>query len=292
MADNIIPRILDIGIAPVAFLLMLVVGLALEWPVFSASLRPIHRLAADFMMAVVLPPAAALIAVLVLSPSAETAIAILLLAACPVGDIANAYTLMAKGSVARSLSLNALTVIAAPVSMLVMFSIYPVFGFELPPLLAPTRELALRLLVFLLLPVSLGMLIRHRSPKTAARTLPAITGVTTVCVLLLLALVLANPGSRPPNIPETLAVSAAFIAISSALGGAFLPFLRRRPGERTALALCLPVRNVGITALIAIQVLGETHIVSAAAVYFSLEVAVLLPAAVLLGRRARSAASS
>ena len=62
MADNIIPRILDIGIAPVAFLLMLVVGLALEWPVFSASLRPIHRLAADFMMAVVLPPAAALIA--------------------------------------------------------------------------------------------------------------------------------------------------------------------------------------------------------------------------------------
>jgi predicted Na+-dependent transporter len=145
---------------------------------------------------------------------------------------------------------------------------------------------------FLLLPVSLGILVRHRSLRMTARILPTISAATTVCILVLLALVLANPASRPRNIPETLAVSAAFIAISSALGGAFLPFLQRRPGERTALALCLPVRNVGIVALLAIHLLDESHIVNVAAVYFSVEVAVSLPAAVMLGRRARSAASS
>jgi predicted Na+-dependent transporter len=117
LPDYLISRFLELGIAPVAFLLMLVVGLSLELPAIAASLKPIHRLATDLALTVVLPPVAAVTTVLALRPSGETAAAILLLAACPVGDIANAYTLLARGSVARSLSLNALTAMFAPISM-------------------------------------------------------------------------------------------------------------------------------------------------------------------------------
>jgi BASS family bile acid:Na+ symporter len=206
----------------------------------------------DLLLAVALPPIAALLAVLTARPSGETAAAILLIAACPVGDIANAYTLLARGSAARSLSLNALTALVAPLSMLMVFSIYSRFGIGHGLLAVPPGDLAVRLTAFLLLPVSLGMTLRHRMPRFASRIIPAVTRLTTFGILLLLALVLANPASRPDNIPRTVGISAAFLALCIALSSVLLPFLRRRPGEKTALAFCLPVRNVGIAALISV----------------------------------------
>ena len=292
MPDNLIPRILDFSIAPVAFLLMLVVGLSLELPAVAASLKPIRRLVADVALAVVLPPMAALITLLALRPSGETAAAILLLAACPVGDIANAYTLLARGSVARSLSLNALTAMLAPIWMVAVFAAYPLFGADYRFIAAPPAALALRLVVFLLLPVSLGMSIRHRASRFATRVLPGITRLTTVAILLLLALVLANPASRPSDLAGTIGSAVVFLALSAVLCAAFLGMLRRGPGEKTALLFCLPVRNVGIAALVAVSLLGDPRMLGATAVYFALEVAIFLPLAVWLGRRAKILASS
>ena len=73
---------------------------------------------------------------------------------------------------------------------------------------------------------------------------------------------------------------------------ALLRMFGRTPGEKTAMLLCLPVRNVGIAALIAVSLLGETRMLGAVAVYFALEVALFLPFAVWLGRRAMIPASS
>jgi BASS family bile acid:Na+ symporter len=292
LPDYLISRFLELGIAPVAFLLMLVVGLSLELPTIAASLKPIRRLAADLALIVVLPPVAAVTTVLALRPSGETAAAILLLAACPVGDIANAYTLLARGSVARSLSLNALTAMFAPISMVAAFAAYPLLGADQHFIAAPPAALALRLVVLLLLPVSLGMAIRHRASRFATRILPAITRLTTASILLLLALVLANPASRPNDLADAIGSSAFFLVLSAILAIALLPVLRRRPGEKTAILLCLPVRNVGIAALIVVSLLDEPRMLGATAVYFALEVAIFLPLTFWLGRRTKVTASS
>ena len=156
----------------------------------------------------------------------------------------------------------------------------------------PPGKLVVRLTVVLLFPVSLGMTLRHRMPRFASRIIPVATRVTTIGILLLLALVLANPASRPDNIPRTLGVSAVFLALCIALSSAILPFLTRRPGEKTALALCLPVRNAGIAALIAVSLLGQTRMAGVAAVYFALGVALFLPFVIWLGRQATNSASS
>jgi BASS family bile acid:Na+ symporter len=293
LTENLIQRILDLGIGPVAFLLMLVVGLSLELPaVAAASRKSVRRLVTDLAIAVALPPIVALITVVSIRPSAETAAAILLLAACPVGDIANAYTLLARGSVARSLSLNALTVMLAPISMVAVFSAYPLFVANHHFIAPPPVALALRLAIFLLLPVFIGVMIRHRAARFATRVLPAISRLTTAAILLLLTLVLVNPASRPDNLTGTIFTSAVFLALSTVLCTALLPMLRRNPGEKTALLLCLPVRNVGIASLIAVSLMYETRMLGAMAVYFALEVAIFLPLAVWLGRRAKIPASS
>jgi predicted Na+-dependent transporter len=243
LSQSIIHPLVEFGVAPVAFLLILGIGLSLELPVLAASLRPFRRLTADLLLVIVLPPFAALLALLVTKPSVETTAAILLIGACPVGDIANAYTLLARASVARSLTLNALTAFVAPISMPLVFLVYPLFGMDCQLSAVPPAQLALRLVLFLLLPVSLGMTIRHRAPRFAIRVLPAMARLTSAGILLLLALVLANPASRPDDIPGTLASTAAFLTLSIVLSLAMLPLLRSKSGEKTSLVLCLPVRR-------------------------------------------------
>jgi BASS family bile acid:Na+ symporter len=285
LPQEIIHLLVSSGVAPVAFLLMFAVGLSLDLRELAASLRPIHRLTTDLFLAIALPPAAALLTLPITKPAPETAAAILLIAACPVGDIANAYTLLARGSLARSLSLNALTAMLAPVSMLAVFSTYSLFGADHQLMAVPPAELSCRLALLLLLPVSLGMLIRHRAPRFATLVLPTMARLTSAAILLLLVLVLANPASRPDDISGTLGSSAIFLALSMVLGLALLPLLRRKSGERTSIILCLPVRNVGIAALIAVSLLDDSRMVGVAAVYFALEVLLFLPLVIVLGRR-------
>ena len=293
MPDYLIPRILELGIAPVAFLLMLVVGLSLELPAVAASLKPIRRLVADLALTVVLPPVAAVITVLALRPSGETAAAILLLAACPVGDIANAYTLLARGSVARSLSLNALTAMLAPISMVAVFCGLPI-AWSGPPF--------------------------HR--RTARGTRPETRGFPAAARFpwhepFVTARLASPPGSFPPSpvsprrrscfcwpwfwqtrhrdrttSPTRSAAPLSFSPFPPSSAWRFYRMLRRSPGEKTAILLCLPVRNVGIAALVAVSLLGETRMLGVTAVYFALEVAIFLPLAVWLGRRAKVTASS
>jgi BASS family bile acid:Na+ symporter len=49
---------------------------------------------------------------------------ILLLAACPVGDIANVHTLLARANVALSVTVNTLSILFSAVTMAGIFEVY------------------------------------------------------------------------------------------------------------------------------------------------------------------------
>jgi len=65
-------------------------------------------------------------------------VGILLVAACPAGDIANFYTLMARGNVALSVAVNAVSWLLSVASMSVVFGVYSrlwgaEFALSVPP---------------------------------------------------------------------------------------------------------------------------------------------------------------
>lgn len=103
-----------------------------------------------------------------LSPT--TAIGVMLLAACPGGPTSNMLTYLAKGDLALSVSLTAVA------SILTIFTIPLIVGFAIESFLNEGQSVAVdaatmvkQLFVIVLIPVSIGMLVKAKFPNFAAK---------------------------------------------------------------------------------------------------------------------------
>ncbi|MGD9915816.1 MAG: bile acid:sodium symporter family protein [Rhizobiaceae bacterium] len=118
-------------------------------------------------------PALTYLLVITLEPRPSIALGLMLVAACPGGNISNFLTHRSRGNLALSVSMSAFTTIVAPIAT--PFNI--AFWGSLYP---PTRELLrateieplsvlYAVLLLLVLPMTLGMLVNGRFPAIAAR---------------------------------------------------------------------------------------------------------------------------
>jgi BASS family bile acid:Na+ symporter len=165
---------IDIGIMVVTVLMMLAVGLDLNRQSLFDLLENRHKITWLLLCHLVIPPMIGIITVVLIPMRSELAAAILLLAACPIGDVANIYTILARGNPALSLSLNATTCLLAPLSMLVVFAAMNAMGFEHTLLAVPASTLFGRLILFLFIPVALGALIAWKQQRFADRVRPLV----------------------------------------------------------------------------------------------------------------------
>ena len=279
---------LDLGIAVIAVTLMAAIGLALDARLLARTLRPARPILLQLAATIGLPPLAGLLTVWLLKPPPEIAAGILLLAACPVGDIANIYTLHAKGSTARSLVINAMTAIAAPLTMTMVLSLYEMAGRSESLLVVPAGPLFIRLSLLLAGPVAAGMLIRHHWPAFARRAELPLQRFTAVGIILMVALVFLSPVFRNESYFHAAAAALVFLGFCGALAAAlFLLSRGTGRGERIAGLMCLPVRNVGVAALIALGLLGRHEMAAVLAVYFVIEVPLMWALARFLAGRRR-----
>lgn len=105
-----------------------------------------------------------------LNLSPTTAIGVMLLAACPGGPTSNMLTYLAKGDLALSVSLTAVA------SILTIFTIPLIVGFAMETFLGENQSMAVdaatmvqQLFVIVIVPVSIGMLVRAKSPNFAKK---------------------------------------------------------------------------------------------------------------------------
>jgi BASS family bile acid:Na+ symporter len=101
--------------------------------------------------------------------SPELAVGVIILAACPGGPTSNLMTYLAKGNVALSITLTAvsslITVFTIP---LIVNGAMQLFLGEATPLRLPFLQTVLQIAVITLIPVSMGMVLHDRLPKLAA----------------------------------------------------------------------------------------------------------------------------
>jgi len=121
---------------------------------------------------------------------------ILLLAACPVGDIANFYTLLARGNLALSVSVNTLSCLLSAATMALAFELYHrLLGqrFEFAP---PPFALALRLTFLVVVPVLIGMGTRRWKPTWATAQRDLLRNLCLIGTAFPLVVVLVNRWSQ------------------------------------------------------------------------------------------------
>jgi BASS family bile acid:Na+ symporter len=175
------------------------------------------------------------------------AVGLLLLAVVPGGAVSNLYTFVGRGNTALSVTLTALTTLAAVVTIPLMLPLLT-GGIEIE---LPAHLVFRDIVLYLLAPLAAGMVLRRAAPVRAGRVSGwavraslVLVGLITVSALGSGRIDVAEYGWGPPLIVLAFCMTLALLTphLSRALG---------RPDDDTvALAVEVVVRNVGIALLL------------------------------------------
>jgi BASS family bile acid:Na+ symporter len=277
---------IDVGIPAVVIIMMMLVGLRLQVGDFRRVLERPGLVAAALIVQPLLLPALAGGAGWLVGAAPLVTIALVLIAACPAGVLSNVYTAVAGGNVALSVTLTAagtlLSIVTVPLVTSVGFSLSP--GHVQAGVSVPLSRTAADLVLTILVPIGAGMVARQaviQRPRLER-------GLQAAGALGTLALVGTLLVTQWKTVTEDLLHLSLAVAIFSAVAvlagiglGHVVP---TTPGDRVALALELPGRNLGVAAVVGVHSLGHPEIAGLATAVFVVQVPALLVASLWVRR--------
>ncbi|HTZ49380.1 MAG TPA: hypothetical protein VMH20_17450 [Verrucomicrobiae bacterium] len=276
--------ILDVGILSLTVLAMLSVGLELDVYGFRQLTKSARPLGMALLLQIALIPSVGLLVAYGLDLPPTLRSGILLVAACPVGDIANFFTLIGKGNLAVSVTYNAISCLLCPLSMTIVFAAYnhilkTPFGFA-----APGWRLVLPFFLLITLPIAAGAGLRFAYPSKIDRISRSLRFICLLGVFALCAFVIVFSFDQLKSDWKFAASASALLVLASMMVGWTLSrALRMNPASSLALLISFAVRNIGLATAIAITFMNRIEYALFSTVYFLSEV-VLVLAAVLAFR--------
>jgi BASS family bile acid:Na+ symporter len=275
---------LETGVPVVAFLMMVAVGL----DVTREDLRRVASRAGTIAVLtaaqmVLLPIAAWLLVPLV--PSPRIAMFLLLVGACPGGGMSNVYVYLARANTALSVTLTAVSCLAAIVTMPAIFAAYELLTGRAAAFAVPLPTLLVQLLIMAVVPVSAGAWIRDRYPHLERAYGRRFRALCAVGVAMIVTAGIAQSAAGMDRALVTGgAVATVLAAFGMAAGWLLGAGLRMPRPDRFTLLVEFAVRNLAIAMVIEVTLLHHPDFVAFGALAL-LGQALLLGAAVLLGRQ-------
>jgi BASS family bile acid:Na+ symporter len=240
-----------LAVAVMVGFLVFAVALDLQWDQFRRILQrpkaPLIGLAAQYL---ILPGIAFAIG-LMLVETPSVVLGLLLVTCCPAGALSNYLTGIARGSVATSVSMTAISTLLSLVLTPVLFAFWASMNPDTQAILQtvetdPKRVIGV-LLIMLVVPVTAGMLIRAKRPVTAdairlwsRRLAGAVFGV--VVTILLLGNIQVLGRFAKTALPPVLLT----FAIAVALGWGLARVSGLPAAERRAVTLEVAFQNVAL----------------------------------------------
>lgn len=193
-----------------------------------------------------------------MAPLPSIALGMLLVAACPGGNMSNFFTHLAKGDTALSVSLSACTTLLAalttPLNFMFWGSRLPFAQEEMKSLSLDFLPLFLDVSLMLALPLLLGLVVAHFKPKLARRMSPIFKWLSILFFGLLLVLAFIS------NIQVFLNYIGAVIflvilqnALALALGFALAKGSKLPWPQQKTLSIELGIQNSGLGLLLCFQ---------------------------------------
>ena len=120
----------------------------------------------------ILLPVITVILIYIINPPADTALGMILIAACPGGNASNFFSMLAKGNLALSVTLSAFTSVfcflLTPLSFFLWASLVPSLLLQVKSMNISFIELLVNMILILLIPLIAGMTFAHYLPKATA----------------------------------------------------------------------------------------------------------------------------
>jgi len=280
--------VLSVALPLLVVFTMFVVGLSLTRVDFANPVRSPRVTIVALLGQWLLPPVVAVLLVKCLLLPAALAMGVILAAAAPPAVISNYYALLARANVALAVTLTAVAslgaVVCTPLSASVAYwlAMRQSPGFDLP-----MANVLQQTVIGLLLPVLTGMAVRHFASAWTASYEQILQRLALLAVGLLVAFIVTDQISFiRAQLALVLLTAALFTGLLLAVGWLLGRALSRSGAERRALLFGFPARNLAVATLLAVAAFGRVDIAAFAAVFFLMQVLVLVPLALLLGRRA------
>lgn len=152
------------------FIIMLGMGLGLTLKDFQRIADEPKGVIIGLMAQLVILPMIGFLLAGLFSLRPELAVGVIILAACPGGPTSNLMTYLAKGNVALSITLTAISSLITVVTIpLIINRAMQLFLGEDTALQLPFLKTVLQIAVITLIPVAIGMVLKDRAPKLSVK---------------------------------------------------------------------------------------------------------------------------
>ncbi|TNF83738.1 MAG: hypothetical protein EP299_00890 [Acidobacteria bacterium] len=257
---------------------MVVVGLGLTRQDFRrVAKHPVLVIAAIAGQWLLLPVASwVLILCLPLPPA--IAVGVALLASCPAGVISTYYSLIARGDVALSTTLTAISIAVGTAKMPLISTIsFRLFLDETTRIGVPVVPMVIQLLLFLVLPTVIGMWFRERNLDFVLRHMKAARRVGDVAIVICSIVIFVGlRGFVVAELGWVVAAAIAFSVLAIGTGLAMAVLVRADHRQMRTIGIEFSCRNNAIMALVGLAVLDRPELAAFALVVFLVQIPVVL----------------
>lgn len=223
-------------------------------------------------------PLAAFALSLAFGPAPAIAVGLVILAACPSGVTANAYSFAARADVPLCVTLSALTsvitVFTIPFLTYLALQVFYEQG-QIPEL--PVLDMLRGLILITLVPVVIGMAIRAWRPAWAVRAVePLRKGVLVLLVIVLVLAALSGLDVIRENIASAGLLVVTMNLLTMGLGYGLGRLFKLPTAQVVTITFEVGVQNLALALTITLAILGRPELAVAALLY-----SVVMPATAL-----------
>ncbi len=232
-------------------LLMFAVALDLKPEDFRAVARAPKGPLAGIATQLLLLPAATFVLVQLIDPIPSVKLGMMLVAACPGGNVSNFLVWLARGNTALSVSMTAVTscaaVVMTPLNLAFWASLDPDTRALLAEVAIDPARVFVTILLILALPLAAGMLLRSRLPDFSARIQRPMRMIGGVIFLGFIVVAFYNAREYLTiDILPVLGIVIIHNAMAISLGYAVARSLGLPSRDRRAISLEVGVQNSGL----------------------------------------------
>jgi BASS family bile acid:Na+ symporter len=242
--------------------LVFAVALDLTWDQFLRVLKSPKAPGVGLMAQYIILPAAAFGIGMLMAGTPSIALGLLLVSCCPAGALSNYLTGVARGSVATSVSMTAISTLFSIVVTPVLFAFWASMNPETRAVIEqieiePARVVMV-LLIMLIIPVTAGMLIRARNPGAADNIRPWVRRIAGFVFAVVVAiLILGNISVLGSFASTALPPVLVTFTIAVVLGWGLARASGLVAADRRAVTLEVAFQNVALAIGLAVAFFPE-----------------------------------
>lgn len=250
------------------FIMMLGMGMAMVWDDVRRVVVYPKAVLIGTLCQMVMLPAVGFLLVTLLPQDPAIAVGLMILTFCPGGVGSNVFSLLAKGDAALSVTLTFVSSVLIVVTLppLVNATLVHFTGAQLHQTL-PVGDTISRLFTLTLIPISIGMGIKHRWPNFALKSEPFIKLGGFILMALLITGIVIKDFSKMVDYAQRAGGITLVLGVSTMLIGFIVGRVSQlNQAQSLTIAIEVGIQNSALAIVIA-QLLGQTDMAIPAIIY-------------------------